>query len=175
MFVMTTLDMRKNSMRTIQGTITAEGSSFTLVVSRFNGLVTQQLVNGAVDCLLRHGASEDAITLVYVPGSFELPQAALQVARAGNADAVICLGCVIRGDTPHFEYIASGVARDLGSVALQTGVPLTFGVLTTENLEQALERAGAKAGNKGWDAALSAMELLNVSTQLHNTKKRARG
>jgi 6,7-dimethyl-8-ribityllumazine synthase len=166
-------DMREISMRSIQGHITAEGSTFALVVSRFNGLVTQQLVNGAVDCLLRHGGREDAITTVYVPGAFELPQAALQVARAGTADAVICLGCVIRGDTPHFDYIASGVARDLGSVALQTGVPLTFGVLTTETLEQALERAGAKAGNKGWDAALSAMEILNVSRQLQKTKKRA--
>ncbi len=162
-------------MRSIHGTITAEGSTFTLVVSRFNTLVTQQLVNGALDCLLRHGGSEDAITVVYVPGAFELAQTALQVARTGTADAVICLGCVIRGDTPHFEYIASGVARDIGSVALQTGVPMTFGVLTTESLEQALERAGAKGGNKGWDAALSAMELLHVNRQLHNTKKRARG
>ena len=160
-------------MRIIEGRITAEGSTFALVVSRFNGLVTQQLVTGAVDCLVRHGAKEDAITAIYVPGAFEIPQAALQVARSGSADAIICLGCVIRGDTPHFEYIASGVARDLGSVALQAGIPMTFGVLTTETLEQALERAGAKAGNKGWDAALSAMELLHVSKQLHNKKKRA--
>jgi 6,7-dimethyl-8-ribityllumazine synthase len=160
-------------MHTIQGQINATGCRFALVVSRFNSLVTDQLVRGAVDCLLRHGGSEDAITVVYVPGAFEIPQAAAQIARSGSIDAVICLGCVIRGATPHFDYIAGEVTRDAGAVALQTGVPLTFGVLTTDTLEQALERAGAKAGNKGWDAALSAMELLQVHKQLHGLTKKA--
>jgi 6,7-dimethyl-8-ribityllumazine synthase len=160
-------------MQTIQGQINATGCRFALVVSRFNSLVTDQLVRGAVDCLLRHGGSEDDITVVYVPGAFEIPQAAAQIARSGSIDAVICLGCVIRGATPHFDYIAGEVTRDAGAVALQTGVPLTFGVLTTDSLEQALERAGAKAGNKGWDAALSAMELLQVHKQLHGLTKKA--
>lgn len=162
-------------MRTIQGHLTAEGSSFGIVVSRFNSLVTQQLLAGATDCLLRHGGKEDALTVVHVPGSFELPQAALALAQSGSVDAVLCLGCVIRGDTPHFEYIASEVTRGLGHIALQTGVPVSFGILTTENLEQALERAGAKAGNKGWDAAMSAMELLQVIRQLHSTRTRSKG
>ena len=153
-------------MKTVQGTLSATGRTFGIVVSRFNSLATSQLLNGAVDCLLRHGGTEDALTVVYVPGAFELPQAALQLAHAGRVDAIICLGCVIRGATPHFDYIAGEVTRGIGSVALQTGVPMTFGVLTTDSLEQALERAGAKAGNKGWDAAMSAMELLHVCTQL---------
>lgn len=160
-------------MHTIQGQITAGGSSFALVVSRFNSLVTDQLVRAAVDCLVRHGASEDAITTVYVPGAFEIPQAAAQVARTGAVDAIICLGCVIRGATPHFDYIAAEVTRDAGAVAMQSGVPLTFGVLTTDSLDQALERAGAKAGNKGWDAALSAMELLQVHRQLRGLTRKA--
>ncbi len=160
---------------TIQGQITANGCRFALVVSRFNSIVTEQLVHGAVDCLVRHGGSEDAITVVYVPGAFEIAQTAAQVARAGAADAIICLGCVIRGATPHFDYIAGEVTRDAGAVALQYGIPLTFGVLTTDSLEQALERAGAKAGNKGWDAALSAMELLQVHKQLHGITKKVGG
>jgi 6,7-dimethyl-8-ribityllumazine synthase len=159
-------------MNTIQGQITASGCRFALVVSRFNSIITDQLVRGAVDCLVRHGGSEDAITVVYVPGAFEIPQTAAQLARTGTADAIICLGCVIRGATPHFDYIAGEVTRDAGAVALQSGIPLTFGVLTTDSLEQALERAGAKAGNKGWDAALSAMELLQVHKQLHGLTKK---
>jgi 6,7-dimethyl-8-ribityllumazine synthase len=150
----------------VEGQVSAAGHSFGIVVSRFNSLVTQQLVQGAVDCLIRHGGSQDALTIVYVPGSFEIPQAAFHMARSGNVDAVLCLGCVIRGDTPHFDYIASEVTRGVGQVGLQTGVPVAFGVLTTDTLEQALERAGAKAGNKGWDAAMSAMELLQVTRQL---------
>lgn len=156
-------------MKTIQGTLSATGRTFGIVISRFNSLVTTQLLNGAVDCLLRHGGTEDALTVIYVPGAFELPQAALQLAHSGRVDAIICLGCVIRGATPHFDYIAGEVTRGIGTVALQTGVPMTFGVLTTDSLEQALERAGAKAGNKGWDAAMSAMELLHVFSQLKTT------
>jgi 6,7-dimethyl-8-ribityllumazine synthase len=156
-------------VKTIQGTLSATGRTFGIVISRFNSLVTTQLLNGAVDCLLRHGGTEDALTVIYVPGAFELPQAALQLAHSGRVDAIICLGCVIRGATPHFDYIAGEVTRGIGTVALQTGVPMTFGVLTTDSLEQALERAGAKAGNKGWDAAMSAMELLHVFSQLKTT------
>jgi 6,7-dimethyl-8-ribityllumazine synthase len=155
----------------LEGQISAEGSRFGIVISRFNSLVTSQLLQGATDCLLRHGGSDDAITVVYVPGSFEIPQAALRLVQSGTVDAVLCLGCVIRGDTPHFDYIAGEVSRGVGTVALQTGIPIAFGVLTTETLEQALERAGAKAGNKGWDAAMSAMELLQVIGKI-GTKRR---
>lgn len=153
-------------MHVVQGQLTAEGRSFGIVISRFNSLVTSQLLNGALDCLTRHGAAENSITAVYVPGAFEIPQAALQMAGSGKFDALICLGCVIRGDTPHFDYIAGEVTRGLGQVALQAGTPVGFGILTTDSLEQALERAGAKGGNKGWDAALSALELLQVQSQL---------
>lgn len=158
-------------MRTIEGQLTASGYSFGIVVSRFNGLVTRQLLEGALDCLRRHGANENSITVVYSPGSFELPQLAIRLARGNSVDGIICLGCVIRGETPHFDYIASEVTKGVAEVAMQTGIPISFGVLTTENLSQALERAGAKAGNKGWDAALSAIELVNVSEQLSGGKK----
>lgn len=157
----------------IEGMLSAEGHSYGIVVSRFNSLVTKQLLDGAVDCLARHGASEKDITVVYCPGSFEIPQIAMQLAKSGKYDGVICLGCVIRGETPHFDYIASEVTKGIGSVALETGVPVAYGVLTTESLEQALERAGAKAGNKGWDAALTAMELVNIFKQLSGGRKRS--
>lgn len=157
----------------IEGVLSAEGFSYGIVVSRFNSLVSKQLLDGAVDCLVRHGASEKNITVVHCPGAFEIPQVALRLAKSGTFDALICLGCVIRGETPHFEYIASEVTKGIGSVALETGIPIAFGVLTTENLEQALERAGAKAGNKGWDAALTAIELTNVFKQLSGGRKRS--
>ncbi len=162
-------------MRTIQGVLSAGGMRFGIVVSRFNMLVTGRLLDGAVDCLLRHGASDDALTTVYSPGSFEIPQIAGQMARSGKFDAIICLGCVIRGETPHFDYIAAEVAKGISQVGMQTGVPTSFGVLTTDTLEQALERAGAKAGNKGWDAALTAIELVQVGRQLQggSTEKRS--
>jgi len=153
-------------IRTIEGKLSAEGKSFALVVSRFNSLVTNHLLNGALDCLRRHGAPENRITVVYCPGSFEIPQVALRLARTHQYDALICLGCIIRGETPHFDYIASEVTRSLGTVARETGMPLAFGILTTDNLQQALERAGAKAGNKGWDAALTAIELTDTFSQL---------
>lgn len=158
-------------MHTIEGTLSARGRSFGIVVSRFNGLVTEQLLQGAMDCLLRHGADAKDVTVYRCPGSFEIPQVALRVAAGGSVDAVICLGCVIRGATPHFDYIASEVTKGIGQVALQTGTPVAFGVLTTDSLEQALERAGAKAGNKGWDAALSAIELADLVRQLPEGKK----
>jgi len=159
---------------TISGNLSAERCSFGIVVSRFNGLVTRSLLDGAMDCLLRHGADDRAITVVYCPGSFEIPQVALRMASAGGHDAIICLGCLIRGETPHFDQIAAAVTRGIGQVAMESGVPTSFGVLTTENLDQALERAGSKAGNKGWDAALSAIELVQVSRAL-TTRKRKRG
>jgi 6,7-dimethyl-8-ribityllumazine synthase len=158
-------------MRTIEGKLLARGRSFGIVVSRFNSLVTEQLLQGAVDCLVRHGAEEDAISVVRCPGSFEIPQVALRLAAQGRFDAVISLGCVIRGETPHFDYIAAEVAKGIGQISLQTDTPVTFGVLTTDTLEQALERAGAKAGNKGWDAALSAIELADLKAQLSEGKK----
>lgn len=158
-------------MRTIEGQLTATGHSFGIVVSRFNGLVTKQLLDGALDCLQRHGANEKDITIVYSPGSFEIPQVALRLARGNSVDGIICLGCVIRGETPHFDYIASEVAKGTAEISMQTGIPVAFGVLTTETLAQALERAGAKAGNKGWDAALSAIELVNISEQLSGGRK----
>lgn len=153
-------------MHTLEGKLSAAGRSFGIVVSRYNSLVTKHLLDGAIDCLLRHGASDRDITVVYSPGSFEIPQIALRLASKKAVDAIVCLGCVIRGETPHFDYIASEVAKGVAQVGLQTGVPTAFGVLTTETLEQALERAGAKEGNKGWDAAMTAIELIDVSQQL---------
>ncbi len=157
----------------IEGSLSAEGFAFGIVVSRFNSLVSRQLLDGAIDCLVRHGANEKNIMVVHCPGAFEIPQVALRLAKSDKFDALICLGCVIRGETPHFEYIASEVTKGVGSVALETGIPVAFGVLTTENLEQALERAGAKAGNKGWDAALTAIELTNIFKQLSGGRKRS--
>jgi 6,7-dimethyl-8-ribityllumazine synthase len=156
--------------KTIEGQLSAAGCSFGIVVSRFNSLITNSLLNGAMDCLVRHGARDTEVTVVYCPGSFEIPQVALQMARGGRFDGIICLGCIIRGETPHFDQIAAAVTRGIGHVALESGVPTSFGVLTTENLDQALERAGSKAGNKGWDAALSAIELVQIAKQLSARK-----
>ena len=158
-------------MQTIEGNLSARGMKFGIVLSRFNGLVTEQLLSGATDCLVRHGASSEDITVVRTPGAFEIPHVALQLASGRTFSAIICLGCIIRGETPHFDYIAAEAAKGAGQVSLQTGIPVSFGVLTTENLEQALERAGAKAGNKGWDAALAAIELADLARQLSDGKK----
>jgi 6,7-dimethyl-8-ribityllumazine synthase len=157
--------------RLIEGHLNAAGRSFGIVVSRFNSLVTGRLLDGALDCLRRHGADMDRVTVVHCPGSFEIPQVALPLARSGSVDAVICLGTVVRGDTPHFDYIAAEVSKGVAHVAMDTGVPCAFGILTTDTLEQALERAGAKAGNKGWDAALSAIELAQVVGQLSGKRR----
>jgi len=146
----------------LEGQLTAQGLQFAIAVSRFNSLVTTRLLDGALDALRRHGASEDAITVAWVPGSFELPLIAKQFAQSGRYDSVICLGCILRGDTPHFEYVASETAKGIAQVALDTGVPVVFGVVTADNLEQALERAGGKAGNRGFDAAMTAMEIANL-------------
>jgi 6,7-dimethyl-8-ribityllumazine synthase len=150
----------------LEGQLTAQGLRFAIVVSRFNSLVTQRLLDGALDALRRHGADENAITVVYVPGSFEIPLAAKRLAQSGAFDAVICLGCILRGDTPHFEYVASEAAKGIAQVALETSVPTIFGVVTADTLEQALERAGAKAGNRGFEAAMTAMEMANLMRQL---------
>ena len=148
--------------KVLEGQLTARGLKFAIVVSRFNSLVTQRLLDGALDALRRHEADENAITIAWTPGSFELPLVAQKFARSGKYDAVICLGCIIRGDTPHFEYVASETAKGITQVMLDTGVPVVFGVVTADNLEQALERAGAKAGNRGFDAAMTAMEMANL-------------
>ena len=155
--------------REIQGKLTVEGQRFGLVVSRFNEFITSKLLSGAIDALTRHGCNDDDITSVRVPGAFDLPLVAKKLAESGQYDAIICLGCVIRGQTPHFDYVAGEAAKGIAQVALSTGVPVTFGVITADTLEQAVERAGAKAGNRGADAALSAIELANVVTQLATT------
>jgi 6,7-dimethyl-8-ribityllumazine synthase len=150
----------------LEGKISAEGYRFGLVVSRFNDFIGSKLVEGAVDALKRHGAAEEQLLLVKVPGAFEIPLAAKKLAESGKVDAVIALGAVIRGSTPHFDYVAGEVSKGIAVVALETKVPVIFGVLTTDNLEQAIERAGTKSGNKGWDAALAAMEMVNLFKQL---------
>ena len=152
--------------REIQGHLTVDGQRFAVVVSRFNEFITSKLLSGAIDALKRHGATDDNITAVYVPGAFELPIVTKKLADSGEFDAIVCLGCVIRGQTPHFEYIASEAAKGIAQVGLASGVPTTFGVITSDTLEQAIERAGSKAGNKGVDAAVSAIELVNLLTQL---------
>lgn len=150
----------------IEGEISAKGIKCAIVMSRFNDFICQRLLDGALDALKRHGASNDQITIVKVPGAFEIPAMARKLSFGGKFDCVICLGAVIRGATPHFEYISSQVARGVASVALESRIPVTFGVLTSDTLEQAIERAGAKSGNKGWDAAISAMEMVSLYKSL---------
>ncbi|WP_457643266.1 6,7-dimethyl-8-ribityllumazine synthase [Persephonella sp.] len=149
-------------MKTIEGQLNAEGLKFAVIVGRFNNLITEKLLEGAVDCILRHGGSEDNITVVRVPGSFEIPLVAKKAAKSGRYDAVICLGAVIRGATPHFEYVASEVTKGIALVGLETEVPVAYGILTTDTIEQAVERAGTKMGNKGFDAAMTAIEMVNL-------------
>ncbi len=153
-------------MNEVHGQLNGAGKRFAIVVSRFNNLITEQLLSGARDCLLRHGADDDSIEVYWVPGAFELPAVAGRVAQAGKHDALVALGCVIRGATPHFEHVAGEATRGLGLVAREAKIPVAFGVLTTDTLEQALERGGTKAGNKGWDAALSALELAGLYEHL---------
>lgn len=150
----------------ISGQLNAKGMKFAIVVSRFNEFLTGRLLEGAKDALLRHGADEKAISVVHVPGSFEIPYAARAAASTGRWDAVICLGAVIRGDTPHFDFVAAESAKGIAQAGLDTGVPTIFGVLTTDTLEQAIERSGSKSGNKGWDAALSAIEMVDLERNL---------
>lgn len=150
----------------IEGHFTGSDKRFGIIASRFNEFITGKLVGGALDTFARHGVPEDNITVAWVPGAFEIPLVAKKMAESGRYDAVIALGCVIRGATPHFDYVAAEAAKGVGQAALQTGVPVLFGVLTTENIEQAIERAGAKAGNKGADAALGALEMTSLLDKL---------
>ena len=154
------------NMPTIEGQMDAKGLKFALVASRFNDFVVNSLVGGAVDYLTRHGASQADMLLVKVPGAFELPLAAKKLAASGRFQAVICLGAVIRGQTPHFDYVAGECTKGLALVSLETGVPVGFGLLTCDNLEQAIERSGTKAGNKGVDAAAAALEMVRVLERL---------
>jgi 6,7-dimethyl-8-ribityllumazine synthase len=153
-------------VRTIEGALTAQGLRVAIIASRFNDFIGERLVAGALDALIRSGASGDAIDLVRVPGAFEIPLAVREVARSGRYDAVVCVGCVIRGATPHFDYVAGEMAAGIAAVARETGVPIGFGVLTTETVDQAIERAGSKAGNKGFEAAMAAVEMANLVRSL---------
>lgn len=153
-------------MKVIEGQISARGRKIAIVVSRWNSLITSKLLDGAVDAIVRHEGDRENLTVVWVPGSFELPGVVRKLATAGQYDAVIALGCVIRGGTPHFEYIAAEVSKGVAQVALNSEVPVSFGVLTTDNIEQAIERAGSKAGNKGAEAAIAALEMINVFKQI---------
>jgi len=152
--------------RIIEGKLTAKGMKFGIVASRFNDFICGRLIDGAVDALTRAGADEKDIIIYKVPGAFELPATAKKLAKTAKFDAVICLGAVIRGATPHFEYISAEVTKGIASVGLETEMPVAFGVLTTDTIEQAIERAGAKAGNKGWDAAMSAIEMVDLFRKL---------
>lgn len=153
-------------MRTREGTLEGRGRRFAVVASRFNGVVTEKLVEGALAAFQKLGIAPDDIEVIWTPGAFELPLAAGRLANSGHFDAVVCLGAVIRGETPHFEYVAGETARGVQHVALESGVPCTFGVLTTNSLEQALDRAGGKHGNKGWDAATAAVEMASLLDDL---------
>ncbi len=153
-------------MKTITGNLVSHGYKFTLVVSRFNEFISNKLLEGAVDYLIRHEVKDEDITVVWVPGAFEIPLVAQRAAQKADCDAVICLGAVIRGGTPHFEYVSAEVTKGIAQVGLNTGKPVIYGVLTTDSIEQAIERAGTKAGNKGFSAAASALEMLNLLAEL---------
>jgi 6,7-dimethyl-8-ribityllumazine synthase len=148
--------------RRFEGRLVSEGQRIAIVVARFNDLITSKLYEGALDGLIRHGVSAESVDVAWVPGSFEIPIVAKKLAQTGRYDAIICLGAVIRGATPHFDYVAGEVSKGVASVGLQTGIPVIFGVLTTDTIEQAIERAGTKAGNKGFDAAVTAIEMVNL-------------
>jgi 6,7-dimethyl-8-ribityllumazine synthase len=152
--------------RMIQGKLEASGVRFGIVLSRFNSFISDRLLSGALDALERHGAATDDITVVWVPGSFEIPSIARKMALSQQYDAVICLGALLRGDTPHFDYIASTVTKEIGAIAVEAGIPVIYGVLTCNTMEQAIDRAGLKTGNKGFDAAMAAIELVQVMRQL---------
>jgi 6,7-dimethyl-8-ribityllumazine synthase len=152
--------------RYIEGNLEAAGLSFGILVSRFNSFISERLLEGAVDALIRHGAADENIDVARVPGAFEIPLAARKMAGSGKYDAVICLGAVIRGATPHFDYVAAEVSKGVAHVSLDSGIPVIFGVLTTDSIEQAIERAGTKAGNKGFDAAMTAIEISNLIKRL---------
>ncbi|CAB1262783.1 6,7-dimethyl-8-ribityllumazine synthase [Clostridium sp. MT-14] len=153
-------------MKIIEGKVVAEKIHVGIVASRFNEFIVDKLLSGAVDGLVRHGVSDENITAAWVPGAFEIPLIADRMAQSGKYDAVICLGAVIRGSTSHYDYVCNEVSKGIARVTLETKIPVIFGVLTTENIEQAIERAGSKAGNKGYDSALSAIEMVNLISQI---------
>jgi len=158
--------------KTYEGILDGRRKSFGIVVSRFNEAISLRLLEGALDCLKRHNTEENRIEISWVPGSFEIPVAAQKMAAMGRFDAVICLGALVRGATPHFDYIASEVAKGVARLAQDTGVPAIFGVITADSLEQAMERSGGKSGNKGWDAAMSALEMADLFTKLKPKAKK---
>ncbi|WP_102274942.1 6,7-dimethyl-8-ribityllumazine synthase [Cytobacillus massiliigabonensis] len=154
--------------KVIEGHLVGTGLKMAIVVSRFNEFITGKLLSGAEDALKRHGVKEEDVTIVWVPGAFEIPLAAKKLAQSGAYDAIITLGTVIRGATPHFDYVSNEVAKGVASTGMESGIPVIFGVLTTDTIEQAIERAGTKAGNKGWDSAVGAIEMGNLYKQLMN-------
>jgi len=153
-------------MKVLEGELSAKGYRFGIVVSRFNNFITGKLLDGAVDAIVRHGGDKESITVVWVHGAWEIPMAAQRLSASGNCDAVVALGTVIRGGTPHFEYVAAEVSKGLANVGIQAKIPVAFGVLTCDSIEQAIERAGTKAGNKGAEAALAAMEMISIYEKL---------
>jgi 6,7-dimethyl-8-ribityllumazine synthase len=153
-------------VKKIEGKLEAKGLKFSIIVSRFNEFISSKLLEGALDCLRRHGADEDDMRIIWVPGSYEIPITSKKIAEKKEDDAVICLGAIIRGSTDHYEYVASEVAKRIASASMATGIPIIFGVLTTDTIEQAIERAGTKMGNKGFDAALGAIEMANLMKKL---------
>ncbi len=157
-------------MPTFEGQLNAQHKTFAIVISRFNSFIAEQLLQGARDCLLRHGAAEENILVYRVPGSYEIPLLAAQLAKSTRPHAIICLGALIRGATPHFDHIAAFVAKAIGEISVTSGIPTIFGILTTDTIEQAIERAGTKAGNKGWDAALAAIEMASLLANLETSR-----
>lgn len=153
-------------IKVIEGNLIAKGKKFGLVASRFNDSITKELISGCIDTLIRHGVQEKDLMITWVPGAFEIPQVAQRIARLKSYDAIICLGTVIRGATPHFDYIAQEAAKGIAKLSLDTGMPIVFGIITADTIEQAIERAGSKEGNKGRDAAISAIEMVNLLVEL---------
>ncbi|MCX5778009.1 MAG: 6,7-dimethyl-8-ribityllumazine synthase [Elusimicrobia bacterium] len=153
-------------VKTLSGKLSANGKKFGIVAARFNEFITSKLIEGAVDALIRHGADENAIELAWVPGAFEIPAVIKKMAATGKYDAVIALGCVIKGDTPHFDYVAAEVSKGVAAAGMESTIPVVFGVLTTDTIEQSIERAGTKSGNKGADAAVTAIEMVNLYSQI---------
>ena len=149
-------------IKKLEGKLTAKDKKFAIIAGRFNEFISSKLVDGAIDCLTRHHCNEDDITVAWTPGSFEIPLVAKKLAEKNTYDAVICLGAVIRGATPHFDYVAAEVSKGIAQVSLSSGTPVIFGIITSDSIEQAIERAGTKSGNKGWDAALSAIEMVDL-------------
>ena len=160
-----------NELKSIEGVLDARELRTAVVLGRFNSLVTERLLDGALDCLDRHGGQRGNCTVIRVPGAYEIPLAASKAAATGSYDAVICLGAVVRGDTPHFDFVASEAARGIGRASFESGIPVVFGVITTEDQDQALARAGGKSGNKGWDAAMTAMEMASVVSQIEASSR----